>query len=91
MNDYTLNIFRLSHSPALLKYLSLVLLVIMISSCRQKRYLLETRFSGSAVPPPPDYSKEDAWAALPSKKDAADSLPGKNLSNGEESAIADVF
>lgn len=68
-----------------------LLLLFVFFSCGQKRYLLETSFSDCPIPPPPDYSSEDAWASLPSKKDPADSVPGKHKSNGEAVSLTDVF
>ncbi len=68
-----------------------MLLLLSCCSCSADRYILETRFSDCPVPPPPDYRTADAWASLPFKKDPADSVAGKNNSNGEALSIADVF
>ena len=43
------------------------------------------------VPPPPDYTTTDQWAALPTKDDAADRTPGDSLQDGQLTAQADVF
>lgn len=65
--------------------------IAVFSSCISNRYALETRFGASPVPPVPDYSLQEAWAALPGMTDAADRIPGSGLSNGESNARADAF
>ena len=65
---------------------------MLASACSPRIPVLETHFSESTVPPPPDYSNPDYWATLPDKKDAADSTPLKsNLKNQQAIAVADVF
>lgn len=52
----------------------------------------QTRIPYSDPPPAPDYSKPEAWAALPSKTDPADRVPeGSDLRNLQTEARADVF
>lgn len=47
---------------------------------------------GASAPPPPDYSRADAWAALPGRADSADTVPdGCGLKDGQANAPVDVF
>lgn len=49
-------------------------------------------FNSTRIPAPPDYAQEKYWAALPWKKDSADTTPyGSGLKNEQENAKADVF
>jgi hypothetical protein len=49
-------------------------------------------FENSRTPSPPDYSRPEHWAALPTKKDSADAVPYRsNLKDGQADAKADVF
>lgn len=49
-------------------------------------------FDKSRHPKAPDYSKEEHWAALPSKKDNADlTIPNTSIVDRQEEAKADVF
>ncbi|MEK7256376.1 MAG: DUF3089 domain-containing protein [Bacteroidota bacterium] len=49
-------------------------------------------FSPTSMPPaPPDYSKPEAWAALPDHSDNADRTPDPSLKDLQASAQADVF
>jgi len=74
------------------KLLYLFILALAIGACAKQNYALKGNFQSSPVPPRPDYSKEEYWASLPTKADAADSTPRKsNLKNGQASAAADVF
>ncbi|MBK7856359.1 MAG: DUF3089 domain-containing protein [Bacteroidetes bacterium] len=53
---------------------------------------MEEAFNENALPPAPDYSKQESWTALPNKKDFADLVPGKEeLKNAQDFAKADVF
>jgi hypothetical protein len=53
---------------------------------------LQVRWKDSPIPPESDYSDENNWAALPSKKDAADRVPiGSPFKDEQASAKADVF
>lgn len=47
-------------------------------------------YSKDAIPAAPDYSRDEYWAALPWKADAADRCP-PGLANLQDSAAADVF
>ena len=48
-------------------------------------------FNSDDVPPPPNYALADFWAALPTTKDMADSLPLSDLEDLQDQALADVF
>lgn len=52
---------------------------------------MNKRFSELPQPPAVDYALERNWAALPQRKDMADSLPRKGLINGQNTAKVDVF
>jgi hypothetical protein len=53
---------------------------------------LGIRWNQSPIPAEVDYSKEANWAALPSKKDLADSIPkGAPFIDEQNTAAADVF
>lgn len=84
-------LYRLFANFAMNRLIGLLYLAFAFASCSSGRYLLDSRFSDSPVPPAPDYSNQKYWAALPAKKDLADSVPGKKLRNGEADAVADVF
>jgi len=49
-----------------------------------------TTFAETAVPPAPDYSNLEHWAALPGREDAADFTP-EGISDGQADATVDVF
>ncbi len=49
-------------------------------------------FDKSKAPQPPDYSKTETWAALPTKKDNADlTIPGTSIADKQADAKVDVF
>lgn len=48
-------------------------------------------FGETTIPNAPDYSKMEAWAALPSKQDNADKVPANKFPNNQETAKVDVF
>ena len=72
--------------------------IILWSSCK-KPYVGNTyvppsialNFSECASPPSPDYSNNEHWAALPFRKDMADSVPNSSVSDGQATAAVDVF
>lgn len=67
-------------------------LCLLLFSCKASYYQIPTSFSQAVSPPAPDYSNAAHWASLPTKKDAADSVPHKsNLKNEQAAATADVF
>jgi hypothetical protein len=49
-------------------------------------------FSADTAPPAPDYTKDDAWAALPDRRDNADVVPaGSSVTDNQAAAKVDVF
>ncbi len=71
---------------------SLILLITIAASCSSKIHVLKSDFNQSPIPPKPDYNQQEHWASLPTKRDAADSIPKKsNLKNLQATAQADVF
>ena len=67
---------------------------LFFQSCitfQSKPILLNKSFKDSSLPPPPDYSKAENWAALPTKKDPADQVPENSLKDEQATALADVF
>ena len=48
-------------------------------------------FSEERLPPIPEYSDLQHWAAHPSKADSADLVPNASLIDGQDSAAVDVF
>lgn len=76
-------------------FFSYLFLFFSLSEARlyaQKYVILNSGFDTVNVPPSPDYSLKDTWAALPDKEDAADKIPLKsNLKDGQKEAKADVF
>ncbi len=74
------------------RYLLLFCLALLFASCSSGIHTLSTDYSKSSIPPPPNYSLSEHWAALPQKADAADSTPRKsNLQNQQATAAVDVF
>lgn len=72
--------------------LKLIALIFLVTSCSSKIHVIKNDFAQSPVPPKPDYHKQEHWASLPTKRDAADSIPKKsNLKNLQSTAQADVF
>lgn len=70
--------------------LLLLILIPVLFSC-SGRYLVPTGFEECPVPPPPDYSDEKNWAALPWMKDNSDSVPGKTKPDKPDAPLVDVF
>jgi hypothetical protein len=69
-----------------------VLLLGLLGACTPS-VILHTPYLNDHLPKPPDYSIADYWAALPAKKDPADSIPAKaeGLKDEQATAQADVF
>lgn len=64
----------------------------LLVNCSPKVQTLKSHFDAAVIPPAPDYKLSKNWAALPEKKDAADSIPvNSNLKNEQGSARADLF
>jgi hypothetical protein len=74
-----------------IRVLPLFFAFTVFSSCFSGRYLVETGFYDSPVPPPPNYTLSSSWASLPDKKDPADSVPDKGLHDQQAIADIDVF
>lgn len=72
------------------RWLLFLLPLALLGACAKNHYP-RTPFQAAAVPPAPDYSNRAHWAALPDRRDAADSLPGPGLADGQATATADVF
>ena len=76
--------------------LSLVLFSVLFSgqSCQRGPVKLVSHVANQPALTTPDYSRPEAWAALPTKRDAADSIPRnapETVRDGQATAIADVF
>ncbi len=64
----------------------------LLPACRSSQVVvLDTDFASSTTPPPPDYALASSWAALPTARDLADSLPSPTLQDQQSTASADVF
>jgi Protein of unknown function (DUF3089) len=75
-----------------MRYLSVIIIFFASSSCAWKPYQITTHFNQSNTPPVPDYSKTEAWSALPDKKDMADAMPiGFKGTDAQAIAAVDVF
>jgi Protein of unknown function (DUF3089) len=60
--------------------------------CTGKIQPVKSHFDPRVQPPAPDYGMTAHWAALPDKRDAADSIPfNSGLTNQQAGARADVF
>lgn len=57
---------------------------------RGQFYCIPTRFAESPVPPAPDYTQEQFWAALPGRQDRADRTP-PGYRDKQDQAGVDVF
>lgn len=76
-----------------------LLLIVLIFSCKRSPYMgnnyvppkLDKSFAIMPKPPEVDYSLSSSWAALPNRKDMADSLPRKGMIDGQKTARVDVF
>jgi hypothetical protein len=72
--------------------ITFLLSMLCVNLYAQKPYELKNRFDEKNIPPKPDYSKSEHWAALPTKEDMADRVPLKsNLADNQTNAKADVF
>jgi len=66
--------------------------LLSVKIAAQNSVVLKTHFDLNNTPKVPDYFQNEAWAALPTKIDAADKTPLKsNLSDKQNDAKADVF
>jgi hypothetical protein len=71
----------------------LLLVSTLLAGCQKDIFPKMARpFAETPAPPTPDYSQPEAWAALPTRHDAADVVPaGSPFRDGQDSALADVF
>jgi hypothetical protein len=78
-----------SFSPFIPKAIpAIVIFILFLFSCIAPSH----DFSHYKVPPPPDYSLQKNWAALPAIKDSADAVPyGSDLKDEQANAKVDVF
>ncbi len=67
--------------------LFLLFMFTMFQACQVR----PAAYTSTIVPPPPDYSKPESWAALPSKTDPADRTPDTTFADRQATATADVF
>ncbi len=64
----------------------------LLFCCRPNYFQIQSEYAQGVKPPPPAYDNRAHWAALPTLKDAADSVPNKsNLKDQQAEATADVF
>lgn len=79
----------MNRNSILIKYLLILgMQGVILTSC-----IFPLRsFDKSKAPSPPDYSKTETWAALPTKTDKADlTIDNANIIDGQAGAEADVF
>ncbi|TAK41333.1 MAG: DUF3089 domain-containing protein [Saprospiraceae bacterium] len=67
--------------------LFLMLSLALLQGCQVR----PAAYTSVAVPPPPDYSNPESWAALPGKIDPADRTPDTAFTDEQATASADVF
>jgi Protein of unknown function (DUF3089) len=73
-------------------FIAFILMSLCMTACSSGVYRVTDKFEKVPAPPAPDYTKAFHWAALPDKRDAADSLPnGIDLKDAQTIAKADVF
>lgn len=70
--------------------LTLFGILLLFANCKSVHIAPNGTFSETTTPSPPDYSKSEFWAALPTKKDEADGTP-KGLKDNQATAKVDVF
>lgn len=62
-------------------------IILLLSGCAVQ----PDSYSPTTVPPAPDYSKNENWAALPQLQDNADRTPDGSMRDEQDRAQADVF
>jgi len=70
-------------------YISLVLGMALLTGCRFFREM--PHFNENNIPPKPDYSNINYWAAFPGIEDPADKIPGTDSLTNDTSGAVDVF
>ncbi len=74
------------------RFFIFILMMLAMSACHHNVYTIKQNFSAVVAPSKPDYSDMNNWASLPTKADAADSIPKhSNLKEMQATAKADVF
>lgn len=82
------------------KYLSaFIVILFFVAACKRSPFMgnkyvppkVNAQFNLDQAPPSPNYSNDDHWAALPWKKDMADSVPNSQVKDMQASASVDVF
>ena len=74
------------------RYFVIFLFFIATSACHKGVYSIKNDYGKTIIPLAPDYSNIGNWASLPTKIDAADSIPkSSNLKEMQSTAKADVF
>jgi hypothetical protein len=70
-----------------------ICLILMVFFSVKSQVILQHSYEAEKVPPAPNYQNTNYWAALPNKKDWADSIPrkAKDLKDAQAVAKADVF
>jgi hypothetical protein len=71
------------------RFCPLLLLLGLLTACGSVRP--KEPFDAAKIPPAPDYSKLENWAAHPDKTDSADQTPCPNVKNEQNGAAVDVF
>ena len=76
-----------------IRLLGIICLILGLLTASKGQIILQNSFSVGSIPPAPKYENPVNWAALPTKKDFADSLPlkSKDLKDEQATAMADVF
>ena len=81
----------ISISVALSVIITALVIIVLDAKNLVYWYLRPDRhFDASTVPPAPDYSSEQCWAALPTRKDESDLVPA-GAADSQADARADVF
>lgn len=76
-----------------LRFVLILVTIGVVTLHSNAQIILEKSFGFGIIPPAPNYEDPNCWAALPTKKDAADRIPrkAKGLKDWQLSAKADAF
>lgn len=70
----------------------LAALLLLLGGCTMHVLKPLGSYENYQIPPAPDYSRPESWAALPTRLDSADAVPrGSGLHDAQAMARADVF
>jgi hypothetical protein len=69
----------------------LLLFCSVVFLCACYRFKPRNAFDPAQIPPAPDYTRLECWAAHPEKNDPADRVPCPFMTNNQDSAAIDVF